>query len=157
MKRLTLLLGLLLATSAPSRGASGAGPAHRLQTLRFDDEADIRSAIEQFLRAEREYDRASLEKLTAAAYVEVSPLGETDPRDRFLGFYDAAQKQDAPTMRIAYEHVNIFGTTAAVLVTLSYDFAGRSRQVRASYVLHRYTSGWKFVAAQFTGVQTKAP
>jgi hypothetical protein len=56
------------------------------------------AVADQFVHAQASYDLDALRRLTAENYVEVSPVGDLDSRDRMLGFYAPANKLEGVTV-----------------------------------------------------------
>ena len=61
------------------------------QSVTKDDVA-LKSLIKQMTDAQIAYDAATLDKIFTADYIEISPVGEVDPRQKVLGFYNAEAK-----------------------------------------------------------------
>src|ERR1044072_444020 len=62
-----------------------------------DDEA-LKSLVRQMTDAQAAYDAATLDKIFTADYIEISPVGEFDPREKVLGFYKPEMKPPAYKM-----------------------------------------------------------
>ena len=56
------------------------------------DDAPLKQLVGQLVDAQTKYDAAALDRLFTADYIEISPLGEFDPRNKVLGFYKAGVK-----------------------------------------------------------------
>ena len=108
--------------------------------------------VHSFEEARHDFDLLTITRLVASDYVEVSPLGEVDPRDRMLGFYVPAKKVPAPPMALSELAVRSFGDSAAVLGKLTYTVPGHPLELRVTYLAHREVSGWKLVSVQYTGI-----
>ena len=111
--------------------------------------------LDAFLAAQRAYDPAALAGLITSDYVEVSPKGEIDTHDRFLGFYAPAKRADGPAIDSSAREVRIRSDTAIVIVTLSFALPGRPEpaEVRATYIARRAGRVWQLAGAQFTPVR----
>ena len=119
---------------------------------------DLVQLITRFTEAQRTFQPAILAELTTADYVEVSPLGELDPRDKMLGFYGPENKIDPPPMTMTDTIVRTFGDAAVVITTLTYqvkypDNTVHATAYRDTFVAHLTSSGWKLVSAQYTAVR----
>lgn len=118
------------------------------------DEAAVNRLIDGFIAAEGRYDAAALDRLITSDYVEVSPKGEVDAHDRFLGFYAPANRQPAPPITVSERNVRVSGATAIAVVKLSYVVPGRDAPaVRATYVARRERGSWRLAGAQFTAIR----
>jgi ketosteroid isomerase-like protein len=106
--------------------------------------------VDAFIAAQRGFDQAALGRLTAPEYVEISPLGEVDPRDRMLGFYAPDKKQAAPEITVSERTVRVLGDTALVTARLAFGPGA----MRAVYVARRDKNGWRLVSTQFTPIRT---
>lgn len=125
-------------------------------------ETAVPQLIRNFFAAEQAYDVPALSKLISSNYIEISPLGEVDRHDRFLGFYTPDKKKAWPPVTISDEEVRSFGDTAVEIATQSYSMTGPdgqplTRSFRCTLIAHREAGTWKLVSAHFTGVRPPAP
>src|SRR5688572_30216017 len=67
-----------------------------------DDEA-LKSLVKQMTAAQANYDATALGKLLTADYIEISPVGEFDSREKVLGFYKPELKPTAEKMTATTE------------------------------------------------------
>ena len=120
-----------------------------------DDAAAVNRLLDAFLAAQRAYDPVALARLIEPDYVEVSPKGEVDAHDRFLGFYAPAKKVDGPTIDSSARDLRIHGDSAIAIVTMRFTLPGRPEpaEVRATYVARRTDRVWRIAGAQFTSVR----
>ncbi|WP_404338615.1 nuclear transport factor 2 family protein [Sphingomonas sp. MMS12-HWE2-04] len=114
--------------------------------------------VEDFVRAQAAFDAARLGALTTADYLEISPIGEVDSRDKMLGFYAPDKKTDAPAVEILEPVVRVFGDSAIVFAKLAYTIQvpgqpPRMMALRASYVAHRMAGSWKLASSHYTGIR----
>ena len=130
---MTTALLLLLAAASPI-----AGP-----------QAEVTTLVDRFLAAERAYDAAALARLVTPDFVEISPIGEVDGRDRFLSFYTPDKRQPAPDVAVDERGVRLDGDTAIVTMRLSYGPAS----LRAVFVARRRAGGWALASTQFTPIR----
>ncbi|AQR75717.1 hypothetical protein BXU08_06565 [Sphingomonas sp. LM7] len=117
--------------------------------------------VGDFVRAQQSFDVPRLTALTAPDYLEISPVGEVDSREKMLGFYAPDKKSNAPAVEIVEPVVRMFGDTAIVIARLAYtvQVPGQSPRVmalRASFVARREGGSWKLVSAQYTGIRPVA-
>jgi ketosteroid isomerase-like protein len=113
----------------------------------------LTNLVRSFTQAQHDFDLATLRALTAENYVEVSPLGEVDARDKMLGFYAPDQKIAAPPVTVTDFSVRLFGDSAAVIAKITYDVPGHPMTMRGTYIAHREASGWKLVSVQCTAIR----
>ena len=113
------------------------------------DEAAVTRLVDQFVAAQRDFDQATLARLTAPDYVEISPVGEVDPREKMLGFYSLDKKRPAPPLTLGERSVRFYDRVAVATARLSYGPAS----LRGVYVARRGPKGWTLVSAQFTPIR----
>ena len=115
-----------------------------------DAAADLGRLADAFLAAQARLDTGALADLTAPDYVEISPIGEVDPRARMLSFYTPDKKRPVPPTTVAERTIRVLGDTGIVTQRLSFGPAA----VRAVYIARRTTGSWKLVSLQFTPIRT---
>ncbi|GAA3768456.1 nuclear transport factor 2 family protein [Terriglobus aquaticus] len=121
-------------------------------------EAEVKTLVQRFFAAEKAYDADALAKLVDPQYFEISPAGELDEHDRFLGFYAPEKKTAWPPMTVSEEKVRVFSDVAVETLKTSYEMPDgnggtRTRAIRALFVAHRESTGWKLISAQYTGIR----
>jgi ketosteroid isomerase-like protein len=113
--------------------------------------------VQRHAEAQRDFDQATLKAVTAENYVEVSPAGEVDSREKMLSFYAPEQKRASPQLTVTEPMVRLLGDTAVVLAKLNYTMGAegqaRTFAMRASYVAQLKDGKWKLVSAQYTGIR----
>lgn len=126
-----------------------------------DPAAPVTELVRRFTEAQVAMDVPTLKALTEDSYIEVSPAGEVDPRDKMLTFYIKDEKRTLPTMQIEDSATRIVGDTAVVIAKISYAtmVEGQSRNfsLRSSFVAQKGSSGWKLVSAHHTAIRPKPP
>ena len=123
------------------------------------DSAAVKVLVRQVQIAQQNYEAAKLSTLIDARYVEVSPAGEVDEHDRFLGFYAPSKRTEFPPMTVSEELIRVFGDTAVDIQKIGYtvtvpDGTTRALEIRATYTARREGMVWKLIGAQFTSVRT---
>lgn len=114
--------------------------------------------VSDFVEAECNFDQARLATLVTADYAEVSPLGELDLREAFLGFYAADKKRPVPPTTIGEPLVRVYGDAASIIVRLSFEIPGRGTvAMRASFLAVKQGGQWKIASAQYTPERPKGP
>lgn len=113
--------------------------------------------VQRHVQAQSSFDQAALKAITAEDYVEISPVGEVDSREKMLSFYAPEQKRPAPQLQVDETVVRQSGDTALISARLSYtinqDGAARSFALRAGYVARLIDQQWLLVSAQYTGIR----
>jgi ketosteroid isomerase-like protein len=146
----------LLALAGPL--ALSAAPA----AAQDQSDAPLIALVKDFVAAERDFDQKRLAALITADYAEVSPLGELDLHDAFLGFYAADKKQPSPPMMLGAPLVRRYGDAASILTTLSFERPGpdgqpRTASIRVGFMAVKANGAWKLASAQYTPERPKAP
>lgn len=142
VKRHAALLGLCIALVSPVHAAPDAATS-------------VADLIQRFTAAQTAMDVPTLTALTADNYVEISPLGEVDPRDKMLGFYKKDDKRPPlPAVTVDELTTRQFGDTAVVTAKLSFtrtvEGQARTFSMRSGYVAAKSGGGWKLVSSQYT-------
>jgi ketosteroid isomerase-like protein len=125
------------------------------------DDAALKNVVRQVLDAQIGYDAKKLDSLFTSDYIEISPVGEFDPRAKVLGFYAPDQKPP-PALSVTVEDteysIRNYGKYAVVITRLNYLMsmdgkAAPTRSIRATYVIRREKDSWKVASAQYTGIR----
>ncbi len=126
------------------------------------DEAALKTLVDQLTTAQAEYDPAALDRIFTADYIEISPAGEFDPREKVLTFYTPEWKAKSGGMTInieeKYPSIRIYGPTAVVITEMVYTLTkdGQTRpgpKIMATIVARKEKGGWKIASAQYTGIR----
>ena len=125
-------------------------------------EPEGRTLIQSYLDAEHAFDAARLSTLVGRNYVEVSPLGEVDEHDRFLGFYAADKKVPIPPMTLTQDHFSTFndGASALYVGKIAWSMAGpdgvtRNLEMRVTWIMSREDGTVKMQFADYTPIRAK--
>lgn len=141
-----------VALSAPVAAATVSDQATDLKA--------VEELVNKFTEAQVQKDAATLRSLTADQYVEISPLGEVDPREKMLGFYVKTAASGTPTLAIDDRTVALSGGTAVMTAKLQYtmnkDGQSRSFDMRVSYVAHKEGGQWKLLSSQGTPIRPRS-
>lgn len=120
------------------------------------EEQQLVNLAQRHAQAQNAFDQAALRAATAENYVEISPRGEVDSREKMLSFYAPEKKTPAPQLQFDEADVRIWGDTAVILARLTYtvDQNGtpRSFALRGGYVARQIDHQWLLVSAQYTGI-----
>ena len=107
-----------------------------------EDDA-LKSLVKQFTEAQAAYDAAALDKIFTPDYIEISPVGEFDPREKVLGFYKPELKPPADKMTAVTEatdfSIRVYDKFAVVIARLNYTMTSEGkplppRSIRATIV-----------------------
>lgn len=120
-------------------------------------EEELTALVKRHAEAQGSFDQAALKAITAENYVEISPVGEVDPREKMLSFYAPEQKRPGPQIKVDEPLVRVFGDSAVIYTRLTYtmgtDSAARTFAMRAGYVAQFKDGKWLLVSAQYTGIR----
>ncbi|HEX8473814.1 MAG TPA: nuclear transport factor 2 family protein [Pyrinomonadaceae bacterium] len=156
MKRTAMLLALILLVIAPLQTSSAWSKGDSKA------EQEITSLVRQFADAQKNFDAAKLDQLLAPDYIEISPVGEIDPRDKVLGFYAPEKKNERGGELLSYEldeiSTRLYGETAVVIARLPFtsrsaDGKTVSRALRCVFVCRKLRGKWRLVSTQYTGIR----
>lgn len=131
------------------------------------DEPALTALIKKAVDAQASFDAASLEALYASDYVEISPVGEYDPREKAIGFYKTQPNSAGgpPKMSVLADEFNVrsYGKVAVVIARVTFSPAGNAAQqrppisFRATYVCRKEKGAWKISSVQVTGIRPTQP
>lgn len=130
------------------------------------DEAELTKLVNKMVAAQINYDAAALDAIFTADYIEISPVGELDPRDKVLGFYKPELKPDpakVSTKSDASEwSIRVRDKSAIVILRLDYTITAEGRTMpprgmRVMLVCAKEKGGWKIASAQYTGIRPPQP
>lgn len=129
------------------------------------DETAIRSAIDAMTNAQSAYNAAGLDRLFTADYIEISPVGEFDPRAKVLTFYTLAEKEKSAGVSISvaedFRSIRVYGDTAIAIVEMTFTMSkdgetAPPRKMMATTVLRKERGTWKIASVQYTGIRPPA-
>ncbi len=149
----TLFLVALLSLSLASPRAQTPGSI----------ENPILALVQRFTNAQTTFDVPTLRDTTADDYVEVSPVGDVDPRAKMLSFYAPENKIPGVSISLSEPQLRFFGAdTAIVIEKLTYVLPGhnntpRTSEMRGTFVARKTLAGWKLISTQFTGLRSAKP
>jgi uncharacterized protein (TIGR02246 family) len=126
-----------------------------------EDDA-LKSLVKQMTDAQQNYDAAALDKILTADYIEISPIGEFDPREKVLGFYKPELKPPADKMTVSTEatefSIRVYEKFAVVITRLNYTMTRDGKpipppSIRVTLVCKKEKGAWKIASAQYTGIR----
>lgn len=128
------------------------------------DTAALEDLIRSHVNAQSSYDRAKLDSLVTADYIEISPVGEFDPRAKMLDFYKPELKPADVEVKHQLNEFSTrsYGNFGIVIVRIDYSMtkAGTalpSRSIRATFVCRKDGNAWKIASAHYTGIRQAPP
>ena len=126
------------------------------------DNQALKALVKQMTDAQQNYDANALDKILTADYIEISPIGEFDPREKVLGFYKPELKPPADKISVITEttefSIRNYGKFAIVIGQLTYTIVSEGktlppRSMRATFVCRNEKGTWKIASAQYTGIR----
>lgn len=126
------------------------------------DDAKLTALVKQMTDAQMNYDPQALDKIFTADYIEISPVGEFDPREKVLGFYKPEMKPEASKMTAAVEATDFsirnYDKFAIVIARLNFTRTVEGRtlpaiSMRVTIVCRKEKGEWKIASAQYTGIR----
>jgi len=130
-------------------------------------EQNLTALVRQAIEAQGNFDPAALEKIYTTDYVEISPVGEVDLREKAIGFYKPqANKGDSETKTIAAaDEISIrsYKYFAVIIARITFsqarnEFASRPlASFRATYVCRKENGVWKISSMHSTGIRPPRP
>jgi ketosteroid isomerase-like protein len=130
------------------------------------DDAAIKDVVQRLVVAQTNYDQKAIDSLLTSDYIEISPLGEFDPREKVIGFYAPDRKPDpakmTATVDITEYSIRNYGNIAVAIARFNYSMTSEGkplppRSIRATIVLKKVRSDWKIASAQYTGIRPPTP
>lgn len=126
-----------------------------------DDDA-LKNLVKKMSAAQTNFDSAALDKIFTADYIEISPAGEFDPREKVLGFYKPENKPPGDKMIATVEStdfsIRVYDKFAVVITRLDFTIGGSkidtgTRGIRATFVCRKEKEEWKIASAQYTAIR----
>jgi len=151
LHRYPLLIGILIFSSLLISAQANA-----------KDEAALKQLVDRMTTAQANYDAASLDKLFTADYIEISPVGEFDPRAKVMTFYTPDEKAKMGGTSVSVEEhfrsIRTYGETAIVIAemvfTMSKDGGTRpGPKMMATLVARKEKGDWKIASTHYTGIR----
>lgn len=127
---------------------------------------EVIAVCKKAVEAQETYDPAALEKIYASDYIEISPKGEIDVREKAIGFYkvDDVEKAKARTPKYILDEFQVrnYGKFAMVISKFSIQFKNDATKPPSPvglvlYALRKEKGEWKIYSAQFTSFPLPHP
>jgi ketosteroid isomerase-like protein len=119
----------------------------------------IEVLVNTLIESQRSFDVRQLDEILAPDYVEISPLGKVDPRDKVMSFYAPDKKiADPPAAALDELSTRVYGETAVTIGRVTFqatapDGSTASRSMRCVFVTRIIDRKWKLVSAQYTPIR----
>jgi ketosteroid isomerase-like protein len=126
------------------------------------EDAKLMALVRQMIDAQTSYQPDALNKIFASDYIEISPVGEFDPREKVLGFYKPEMKPDPSKMSATVEatdfSIRSYDKFAIVITRLNFTRIVEGRtlppiSMRATIVCRKEKGEWKIASVQYTGIR----
>lgn len=122
-------------------------------------DAEIIAIARQMAEAQQNYDPATLEKIYASDYVEISPKGEIDERNKAIGFYkvDDAETARSKTPKYVLDEFKVRHYGKFAMAIARFSFGSKTDSAKppmpvgtAVFAMRKEKGTWKIYSAQFT-------
>ena len=133
------------------------------QVNQSKDETALISLVKQMSEAHSKFDPAALEKIYASDFIEISPVGEVDPREKTIGFYKPETNPDPakakPTITSDEFSIRKYDNFAVVITRITFAQTGNEPaarppfSLRVTQVCRKEKGAWKISSAQYTGIR----
>ncbi len=125
------------------------------------DEKNLIALIEQAVNAQANFDATALDRIYASDYVEISPVGEVDLREKAIGFYKSPPPNESMKTISAADEFSVrnYGNFAVIIARITFSQAGNEMPARvlasfrATYVCRKEKGKWKISSVQVTGIR----
>ena len=130
------------------------------------EDAKLTALVRQMTDAQMSYQPEALDKIFSADYIEISPIGEFDPREKVLGFYKPEAKPDPSKMTASVEatdfSIRSYDKFAIVITRLNFTRTVEGKtlppiSLRATIVCRKEKGEWKIASVQYTGIRPPQP
>jgi ketosteroid isomerase-like protein len=123
--------------------------------------------VKQMVNAQTNFDTPTLEKIYAADFIEISPVGEVDPREKTIGFYKPEANPDRDKMKSTVTtdefSIRTYNNFAIVIARITFAQTGSAPparppfSLRVTLVCRKEKGSWKINSAQYTGIRQSRP
>jgi ketosteroid isomerase-like protein len=127
------------------------------------DQQALTELVKQMVIAQTNFDTPTLEKVYAADFIEISPVGEVDPREKTIGFYKLEAKPDLDKMKATVTtdefSIRTYDNFAIVIARVTFAQTGSEGPARLPFslrvmlVCRKEKGTWKINSAQYTGIR----
>ena len=131
------------------------------------DEPALTALVRQMTDAQSKFDPITLEGIYASDFIEISPIGVVDPREKTIGFYkpEANPERDKVKTTVTTDEflIRTYGNFAVVIARITFAQAGNEPSVRPPFsvrvtlVCRKVKGAWKIGSEQYTGIRPPRP
>lgn len=131
------------------------------------DKQALTELVKQMVNAQTNFDTPTLEKVYAADFIEISSVGEVDPREKTIGFYKPEANPDRDKMKAAVTtdefSIRTYDNFAIVIARVTFAQTGSEPparppfSLRVTLVCRKEKGSWKINSAQYTGIRPPRP
>ena len=128
------------------------------------DELELMALVRQMTEAQTKFDAATLDKIYTSDFIEISPVGEVDPREKTIGFYKPEAKPPGDmNVSVTTDEflIRTYGNFAVVIARISYAPVTPTPRpafsVRATFVCRKSKGVWKIGSSQYSGIRPPRP
>jgi ketosteroid isomerase-like protein len=169
MEKNTRVSGLLLISLVAFLLLIGAtGIRAQSKNKQNSDKQALTELVKQMVNAQTNFDTAALEKVYAADFIEISPVGEVDPREKTIGFYKPEANPDRDKMKATVTtdefSIRTYDNFAIVIARITFAQTGNEQlparppfSLRVALVCRKEKGSWKINSAQYTGIRPPRP
>lgn len=137
------------------------------QPKQSKDEQDLMALVRQMTDAQSRFDPQTLDRIYTSDFIEISPIGEVDSRDKTIGFYKPEANPDRDKMKVTVTTdeflIRTYGNFAVVIARINYAQTGNEAptrpplSIRAMLVCRKEKGVWKISSTQYTGIRPPRP
>jgi len=127
------------------------------------DQQALTELVKQMVNAQTNFDTPPLEKVYAADFIEISPVGEVDPREKTIGFYKPEANPDQDKMKAAVTtdefSIRTYDNFAIVIARVTFAQTGSEPparppfSLRVTLVCRKEKGVWRISSAQYTAIR----
>ena len=148
MIRRTLTAAMVAGCILSSAASAWAGPTSVEQ---------LKEVAQAYVKAQFSFDQATLRRLTAEEFVEVSPKGEVDERDAVIGFYAPEKRVAAPPYVVQDQRVRLTGDLGVITQRVTIGSPPRLMSLSQVLTVSRIGRDWKLTSSQSTPMSPARP
>jgi hypothetical protein len=168
MKKNTRVSGLLLTSLIAFLMLTGTtGIRAQSRNKQDSDKQALTGLVQQMVNAQTTFDTSTLEKIYAVDFIEISPVGEVDPREKTIGFYKPEANPDRDKMKAIVTSdefsIRTYDNFAIVIARITFAQTGSEPttrppfSLRVTLVCRKEKGSWKINSAQYTGIRPPRP
>lgn len=114
--------------------------------------ADLEGLARAYVQAQFSFNQQAIRDLTAPTFVEISPRGEVDERDKVISFYAPDKRTDAPGYTISNAIVRATNDTAVITQTITIGKSPRTISLSQGLTAAYLRGEWKITSSQTTPI-----